>query len=170
MYIHDRPSWTLPDEQNVPGRRNPFPGAPYFLPCLLSETARNAKSCRRVIREPPPFTREERMQETPLRENTRLHRSLFLRELRASIGGNSTPRKKKSFHPHHPTFFTTRTRSKLRTRLTSREKPWSKPSPPAPDFSTHSPSEKRDCRPDNLLSNPTIGTYSNKRSIFIPIY
>ena len=30
----------------------------------------------------PPFTREERMQETPLRENTRLHRSLFLRELR----------------------------------------------------------------------------------------
>ena len=64
MYIHDRPSWTLPDEQNVPGRRNPFPGAPYFLPCLLSETARNAKSCRRVIREPPPFTREERMQET----------------------------------------------------------------------------------------------------------
>lgn len=42
--------------------------------------------------------------------------------------------------------------------------------PPASDFSTHSPSEKRDCRPDNLLSNPTIGTYSNKRSIFIPIY
>ena len=41
----------------------------------------------------------------------------------ASIGGNPTPWKKKSSHPHHPIFFTTRTHSKLRTRLKSREKP-----------------------------------------------
>lgn len=82
----------------------------------------------------------------------------------------SHSRKKKSFHPRHPTFFTTRTRSKLRTRLTSREKPQSKPSPPAPDFSTHPPTEKRDYHPDNPLSNLNIGTYNNERSVFIPIY
>lgn len=75
---------------------------------------------------------------------------LFSPEVTASTCGAPTPRKKKSFLPYHPTFFTTRTLSKLRTHLKSQETRYSKPLSPTSAFSTSHPTVEPGLHPGDL--------------------